>query len=135
MRIYKKLDFLVQILLFFIWIPLFIFSHDNMGFIYLYFVVGGWQLLSCLIHGIFPQHYYPVKARKHYLITLLIAVILGVICLAGLLNTFLYPLANLTAFPYLFASLFFTPLMALWYCYICYKEVRIYEQREWILLK
>lgn len=134
MKTFKRLDFLVQITMFFIWIPLFIFSRNNMGFLYFYFVVGGWQLLSCLIHGIYSQNFYPVKARKHYLVTLLVVVILGIISFASVLVPFLGSIAPLF-FPFAFGSLFFTPLMAVWYCYICHKEIKLFEQREWVLLK
>src|SRR5689334_8026384 len=99
---------------------------------YPYFIVGGWQLLSCLIHSIVGS-YYPVTSRKYYLWTL------GIIFLLGLITLVAFSYNELILgdwiFYYLEFLLIFSPIMAVWYCFICYKELRLYQQKEWIQLR
>jgi hypothetical protein len=122
MKLFKSLDVGVQLLIMVAAIPFCIFASGD-TFIYPYFILGGWQLLSCFIHMVLPGYYYPVKARNYYLITLFVVFVLGLLSVAGFLLPFLYLL------------LFVSPLMGLWYCYLCYKEVKVYQQKAWIQLR
>ena len=105
--------------------------RQNFAF-YFYFIVGGWQVLSCFIHGVVPQ-FNPIKDRKRYLITLGVLAILTFLIYLGYLME-LEPVLGLLI-PYGFLLLLFTPVMAIWYCYICYRELKLYQQKEWIQLK
>jgi hypothetical protein len=124
MKLYKKLDLYTQMMLLVAWVPFLIVGRENHSFEYFYFIVGGWQILSCVVHFIFSD-FYPYSSRKIYLWVLLLVIFLGIGCL-------LEPRSLLV---YLFALLFFSPIMAVWYCFICYKEVKLYRQKEWIQLK
>ena len=122
MKLYKSLDVAVQLLIILGGIT-FCFFATGETFFYPYFILGGWQLLSCFIHMVLPEYYYPVKARNYYLITLFVLFALGLLSVAGFL------------LPYLYFLLFVSPFMGLWYCHLCYKEVKLYQQRAWIQLK
>jgi len=121
MKIFKSVDVVIQVVTIVLGILIGILNPNYA--LYPYFIVGGWQLLSCLIHGFFQEHFYPVKGRRFYLISLAVVFIWAIISIAGQVAFFLYFL------------LFCSPLMAIWYCFICYKELKLYEQREWIQLK
>src|SRR5689334_641384 len=114
MKIFKSVDVVIQLLTIVAGILYFLFTNKE-EFFYAYFVTGGWQLFSCSIHGLFPQYYYPLKARNYYLISLAVVFIIGLTSLLGFLLGFLYFL------------LLFSPFMAIWYCYICFKEVKLYQ--------
>jgi hypothetical protein len=84
------------------------FSFDN--FIPAYFIMGGYQLLSTLINAFLPFKKSPL--RKVYYGLLILIIISGVI----------FGLAGDQIIGYLFVMLFFTPMMALFYLVICYRE-------------
>jgi hypothetical protein len=122
MRLVKTIDFRVQLILIIIGV---LFCAIRLDSFYIsYFIVGGWQVLSCLAHLFFP-HFNPHFGRKFYLWVLLILVIWGIIAL----------ISPAIIIPYLFVLLIFSPIMAIWYCFICYKEVKLYQQKEWIQLR
>jgi hypothetical protein len=122
MKIYKNIDFTVQAFFITGGILYCILVPDN--FYYPYFFVGGWQLLSCLAHGIFPD-FYPHSGRASYLWALFFVILLGLISL-------LIPGSILA---YLMILLIISPIMAVRYCYVCYKELKLYQQKEWVQLR
>jgi len=123
MKIFKSVDLVIQLLTIVAGIVYCLFTSGE-NFFYPYFFVGGWQLLSCLTHGIFPD-FYPHSGRRSYLWTLLFVVLLGLISL-------LIPGSILS---YLLILLIISPIMAVRYCYICFKEVKLYQQKEWVQLR
>jgi hypothetical protein len=122
MRLLKTIDFNAQLILIIAGI-LYCAVYPNQFYI-AYFIVGGWQVLSCMTHLFLPQ-FYPYSGRKFYLWILLFVGFMGVIC-------FFFPDSIIT---YLFILLFGSPLLAFWYCFICYKEVKLFQQKEWIQLR
>jgi hypothetical protein len=122
MRLVKIVDFRAQLLLIIGGILLCVVNPELL--FYPYFIVGGWQVLSCMTHMFLP-HFYPYSGRKIYLWVLLFVGFAGFICV------FLPD----SIISYLFILLIISPLMAIWYCFICYKEVKLYQQKEWIQLK
>jgi hypothetical protein len=122
MKLFKSVDVLVQLLVILSGVPFCLLASGE-RFFYPYFILGGCQLLSCFVHWIFSEDYYPVRARNYYLVTLFGVFVLGLGSLIGFLLVFLYLL------------LFFSPLLGVWYCYICYKEVKLFQQKEWIQLR
>jgi len=79
-----------------------------------YFVVGGWQVLSMLVHAIAGWFSTRGSARERYSAFVLVLIVL--VSLFAWFKVFqlvfiLYPL------------LYLAPLMALYYTYICYREV------------
>jgi hypothetical protein len=120
MKLFKSVDVTVQAILLLVWLLIFLLRPDF--FLYFYFIIGGWQLLSCLAHWVFRDKYYPAKDRKCFLLFFAATIILGLIGIAGFSLIF-------------YLLIFYCPLIAVWYCSICYKEVKIYRQRAWIQLK
>lgn len=131
MKIFKSIDLIVQLFTIVLGV-VFGLIHMEYGF-YFYFIVGGWQVLSCLIHAVFPQYYNKVKDRRRYLITLLVLVISSFLLFLGFYFEF-EPLLALII-PFGFILLLISPIMAIWYCYICYRELKLYQQKEWIQLR
>lgn len=128
MKRLKEIDVTIQILLI---AGSFIYGVviADYRFILGYFVVGGWQLLSCLLHAVSPYPYLPSPARRSYLLTLLWTFGLGVLSLA--VNSFSHGFILL----FLFALLFVSPFYAIWYTYICAEETGRMRQRELIQLR
>jgi hypothetical protein len=131
MKIFKLVDMIVQLITIILGV---VFGLIYMQYAhYSYFIVGGWQVLSCLIHGLFPQYYNKVKDRRRYLITLLVLIILT--CLIFFGTYFEFDLLLRAIIPFGFILFVITPIMAIWYCYICYTELKLYQQKEWIQLR
>ncbi len=90
-------------------------QHDYTA-LYGYFAVGIWQVLSFFMHYLFTdRRYLLLKQRRLYGITLLI--LLGATAL-GMLDAGALILV-------LILMLFFTPVVAIAYCCICCKEVKL----------
>ena len=81
-----------------------------------YFIIGGWQIISMLVHALTHTFTYRPGARYTYHWVTLIAVITMPIGSTWLL-------------------LFAAPFMAIFYTYLCYKEVYIKMKRPLDLLK
>lgn len=113
MRTIKLVDCWIQGLMILAAVPI-AFSNTNFDGIFfgVYFMVGGWQILSVILHRIFytPQH--KSFMRHIYLITL--AIVAGVL------------LASITSFIIwaLYGLLFFSPLMAVYYLITCVVETK-----------
>ena len=120
MNPYKLIDFWIQVIL--ISGSLIYCFLDPSFLLYAYFLVGGWQLLSCLFHAIYKGHYYEAGDRKYYLKALLWVFILGIVTIPVWLL-------------YGFGLLFISPLLALWYTFICYHENKLLEHKSLIHLK
>lgn len=117
MKIFKIIDCLVQIILIALAIVLSvvytsIFSGEK--FMFSYILIGGWQLISLLIHFFLPAT-VKIKTRNIYIILLAITVLVGVVI--GIADD-----DNLLGFMY--AMLFWTPALALFYAVICCWETR-----------
>ena len=106
---------------FVIW-ALLTFDHT---FIIGYFVVGGWQVMSMIVHGINSWFCEKGSRRYHYQ-----WVVASIFILAAL-GLVVYPVL----FVLLFALMFLAPFMAAWYTWLCYQEVYIKMQRPIALLK
>jgi hypothetical protein len=124
MKRFKTLDLGIQILL----IPLFtIIAIADAAYLFIaYIVVGSWQTLSTLLHLWFDQHYIALKARRYYTIT----------ALSSLFLMLLFFMAGRT--PFIYYGLFMliaSPVLAIWYVYICYEEKKRLEHKELVHLK
>ena len=120
MKLFKRVDVYLQIMLVAGALIQLNFGVENI--IYWYMIVGGWQLVSFLIHKLFPGSFYPAKARATYSSALL----------------FLF-LVSLFAFPliyfYLFSLSLITPIYAALYLVVCVKENTLLEKKALIHLK
>lgn len=130
MRLYYKLfDLSVQLLSFIAGLSMLFFDTREPYLLYTYFFVGIWQLLSLLIHWIDNKGLQFFSERQSYAKTVLWFIIFGAIC--ALLLMIQVP----AIFLYLFASLLLTPLLAIWYMSICYREIIRLRKRDLIHLK
>lgn len=130
MRLYYKLfDLSVQLLSFITGVIILFLDTGKPYVLYAYFFVGAWQLLSLLVHRIDNTGLQFFSERISYAKTILWFIIAGVICVLLLF-------VDVPAiFLYLFASLLFTPLLAIWYMSICYREIIHLRKRDFIHLK
>lgn len=101
-------------------------------FFYSYFIIGGWQIFSMLIHHFFakPTSFHQMRTiyAKTCLTLLLIGVITGVLLMIESAFGFLIVL-------YGYGLLWFTPLLAFFYLYICQKEYSQMIKKELVHLK
>ena len=124
MKKFKKIDCYISVLLM---AGFTVMSFVNMDstFITGYFVVGGWQVISMVVHAAFGWFTTPYTRRYVYQY-----IVLGIILLAlsGLVFEFLL---ILLAFPLLFAA----PFMAIYYTWICNYELNTIIKRPLAYLK
>lgn len=107
-------------------------GHPHFFFIYFYFFVGGWQMVSFLIHHFFSTPTVFYRERVFYwkicMIVIGLAILLYALCFA---SSDLVVLLLL----YAFALLWLSPILAFYYLYICWKEYDLVTKRELIHLK
>lgn len=130
MKTWKHADFIIQCILIFTSLGFAIargFEGSEMFWAYL--LVGGWQLVSCLINAVWTKGQWKVSDRKTYLITVLILILSAVPVYFDMIN------AGDFIFKYLFGLLFITPLLALWYISICYREWQLIRTKDFMHLK
>ena len=115
MKKFKKIDTWISIVL----ITAFAIAtilNRNFTFIIGYFVVGGWQVISMLVHVYY--HIFTQKKGTRY--------VYHWITLISLLSM---PIGGY------FILLFSAPFMAIFYTWLCFDEVRKMHQRPLALLK
>lgn len=95
----------------------------------LYFIMGGWQVLSLLAHSLLGESWLALKDRRSYGKTILWTGIIGILCYLSL--SIGLPLIMF----YLFALLIVSPMFAIWYFTIGVKEWRSIKNKELIHLK
>ncbi len=115
MKKFKEIDAWVSIILITGFAIATLFKRDN-TFLLGYFVVGGWQVISMLVHVYYHSFTQKKSIRRNYhWITLISLITIPV-------GSFLI-------------LLFTAPLMAIFYTWLCYDEVRKMSQRPLELLK
>lgn len=77
-----------------------------------YFLVGGLQVFSVIVHFLFYRPEHKSLLRRIYLITLLIVIVVLVVSIGGFV------------IEAMFGLLFFSPLMAIWYLVTCIIETK-----------
>ncbi|RYF87723.1 MAG: hypothetical protein EOO03_10095 [Chitinophagaceae bacterium] len=90
-----------------------------------YCVVGGWQLVSIVIHV--AKGWFTTRRAGRYYYQITVAILLG----ATLLGLLVYPLLWSVMIVLLFAA----PVMAVYYTWLCYRERFIGMKRPLDLLK
>ncbi len=124
MKKFKQMDAWISIILIIVFTMLSLIRLDD-TFLIGYFVVGGWQVISMIIHAV--NGWFCEKGSKRYRYHWIV----GITLLTVLLGLGIYPLL----FIILLVLLFIAPLMAVWYCWLCYEEVYVKMQRPLSLLK
>lgn len=104
-----------------------IYSLINLDYTFLigYCVVGGWQLISMIIHA--ANSWFTEKGSKRNIYHGIVLIIL----LSALLGLLVTPLLYFILLILLFAA----PCMAVFYTMMCYKEITVKMQRPIALLK
>ena len=127
MKYIKLTDLLTQSFLILLVLTLLLSGTDS-GTIFqlFYFVLGGWQLASFLIQlCITRESWYLQRQRVLYGKTVAWTVAGALLICTG------FPFALL----YLWAILFITPLYAIWYLIISFRELQAMRMKELIHLK
>ena len=113
MRTFKMIDCFLQAVLIGLALVLGLRQYGKGDDFFLwYFLVGGWQVLSVIVHFF---SYTPVQKsllRRIYLITLALVIVILVVSTAGFV------------IEALFGLLFFSPLMAIYYLVTCIIETK-----------
>lgn len=104
-------------------------QQKGTSFMWIYTIVGGWQLLSMFTHILLKGQYTPSVHRRIYQFTILGLFLLGLVSL--LLAYFDQPLV----FLYLYLMVFLPLLLAPYYTLICLEEFKTLRRREFIHLK
>ena len=124
MKKFKRIDFWISCILITMFLVLSLIKMDE-TFIIGYFVVGGWQVISMIIHAVNNWFTQKGGARHSYHWTVFWLFILTGTC-------FFIPVIILfILFPMLFAA----PFMALYYTWLCYNEVYVKMKRPIEILK
>ncbi|MCG2616464.1 hypothetical protein LZZ85_19345 [Terrimonas sp. NA20] len=122
MKLFKKIDFWIQVIL--IAGSLIFIAFEPSDFITTYFIVGGWQLFSCIIHVSLTGHFISHRWRTLYYRTLLGLVI----------STLLLYVTGLVLL-LLFLMVFLPPVLACWYAFTCSEENDLLMKKAFIHLK
>jgi hypothetical protein len=124
MKKFKLIDTWVSIALILVGTIVSLVKLDN-SFMMVYCIVGGWQMISMLVHAIkgWFTHLKTARYNYHALVTILAA-----LSLVGLLIT---PVLYFVMIALLFAA----PIMAVFYTWLCYEEVYVKMQRPLAALK
>ena len=122
METFKRYDLWISVILI-TGSALYSLIKADFSFIVCYFIVGGWQVISMVVHatnGWFISH----KSRKFY--HWIVAVIIAVGLLAFLMPYLLF---------IYYIMLFVAPLMAIYYTVICNIEVKELRKNHSLALK
>ena len=129
MKTLKKTDLWLQALITFILLSIAIIENDFGYIFYLYFILGGLQVLSFLAHLFISAFWVNRNARTSYGQTLLWLVIIGLI-----LYILLFAEIPLLIF-FLLGMLVVSPAMAIWYFTIELQELKTIRHHELVHLK
>ena len=122
MKLYKQIDFLVSLTLILGFAVWYMYEQDIL--FTAYFVTGGWQVLSMIVHETGGWFTSNGSVRRVYHWTSLAIIALG--SLSFVVTPFLF---------IFFIMLFAAPVMAVFYAGICYAEIKTLSQRPLNVLK
>ena len=124
MKRFKQIDVIGQFLIILTFIGIEIFQRNGTYFMG-YLIIGGWQLISVILHLIFRKQLMLSPLRKIYNVVLIVVVALAIIA-------FTIPQLGL----YILLALLYIPTpMALFYNYLCFVELRTINHREFISMR
>ena len=124
MKTFKQFDLLFSVVLIALFALLSAIRQDLI-FITGYFVVGGWQLVSMIVHAV--NGWFTSKGSVRYIYHRVVAVLFGL----TVLGFALFPLLMVILYLMLFAA----PVMAVIYTVICRNEYALLKNRALIQLK
>lgn len=119
---FKQFDWIFQAMLIVIFIAFNVITKKDIlstSFFAMYFTVGGWQLISVIIHFFLPAE-SKLPVRKPYMLMTALTIVVSTIMVLlepdGLIQ-------------YMVFILFWTAGLAFIYLYICIKETRRWQQK------
>lgn len=125
MKKFKIIDYWISIGLIAGFTILNLIEHDieylGMG----YFIVGGWQCISMLVH--FMKDWFMKKWGVRSIYHIAVLIIIGLLVLG-------YLGFDITIYV-LFALLYTAPFMAVFYTWLCWQEVHVKMKRPMAVLK
>lgn len=131
MKTYKLIDLWGNLAIILPIIMVSIYRIDASVLFVFYWLIGGWHLLSCIVHFVLKPKYIASPLRKVYEAILLMIIFLVVICWGfealQVDNPLWYALA--------LGGIFISPFLAIFYVILCYKEVYTYNVRPLSILK
>ena len=101
------------------------FTNRDETFIYGYFYVGGWQVISMIVHSL--NGWFTPKGSSRYLYHWAVLILFFI----ALLSLVYLPLLMLL----LLIMVFTGPFMAIFYTVLCFNEIKLMNQRPLDLLK
>lgn len=129
MKLFKHTDLAVQVAIVLAGLLYLAFQSSDFNFIFLYFVTGGWQIFSLLIHLTFNESWVSKRQRNTYGKTILWTAIIGII------SWLLIAVGVSAVIFYLGALLVISPFFAIWYFVIGLSELNSIRKKELIHLK
>jgi hypothetical protein len=129
MKKFKLFDLVMQVLMLLLGFVATSIDSEIFPLLYIYFTVGGWQLISFVIHLFLHESWKATRDRTQYGKTLGWIIGIGIICLLLLLADI--PVIIF----YLFGLMIASPALAIWYFSICQTEWQILKRKELIHLK
>lgn len=124
MKQFKIFDFWVSVILIFVVTIVSIIKADDFIFTG-FFIVGGWQILSMLIHYLKKWFCQKGTKRNNYHFTIFLFALYA--CFGFINKEALFPL---------FVILLFTaPFQAIFYCWLCWNEITVKMKRPLSILK
>lgn len=123
MKIFKITDVIISATLIVLFLVMALAMPGEIIFVG-YFVVGGWQLLSIIVH-ISNKWFTVVKSQRYYY-----SWFVFVVLACGALGFLIYPL-----FLVLYFLLFAAPVMAVYYTGLCLYELQLLNDRKLFQLK
>jgi hypothetical protein len=123
MKTFKLIDLALNISLI-LFFAVFTLIKKDYSFIYGYFIIGGWQVISMLIHQSAGWFTRKGSARNSYFTLTLIIILTGALA-------FLVPLFAIIYYILLFTA----PALAIVYTLICFDECREMRHRPLDVLK
>lgn len=122
MKAFARLDVVIQVILIISGLAIGLATMTNSihgdYMFFPYFMVGGWQLFSVIVHFV-GEGTRMGQLRKIYLGSLVFVILALLLSLAGK-EMIIYAL---------FGLLFFSPVMAVFYLFTCYRELQAYQAK------
>ena len=119
MKTFKMIDGFISIILI-IFFAISSLVNLNNTFLAGYLIVGAWQVISMITHAI--NGWFVEKGSKRYKYHWFVTITLVVVLLGFAISPILIYL--------LFTLVFISPLMAVFYTYMCFSEVRKMNQLQ-----
>jgi hypothetical protein len=131
MKKFKIVDFWISVILIVFFI-IFGFATRKVSFIAGYFVVGGWQIASMIVH--FVNNWFAGKGELRFYYHRVFLILLIFFTVFFVIAKF-FESAYILLWVPVVILVFLFPLMAVYYAYMCYEETFIKMKRPMELLK